>query len=87
MELIFIAMLLGLLPAYIALGKGRNFLGWWLYGTTLFIFAMFHALAIKPAEKNLLFYGMRYCPHCDKAIEIDSTKCKHCEREVEPSDK
>jgi hypothetical protein len=84
MELIFIAMLLGLLPAYIASAKGKNFLLWWFYGTFLFVFAIFHAIAMKPAEENLIFYGRRYCPHCEKIVDVGATSCEHCGKEIEP---
>lgn len=84
MELIFVALLLGLLPAYIATGKGRNFLVWWIYGAVLLPFAIFHAIAMRPAEKNLVFYGMRYCPHCRKTIKIESTECEYCHGKLEP---
>ncbi len=83
MEIVFIALLLGLLPAYIASAKGRNFLLWWLYGTTLFVFAIFHAIAMKPAEKNLNFYGKRYCPHCRQITDLDAPVCTHCGQEIE----
>lgn len=86
MELIIIALLLGMIPAYIASAKGKNFLLWWLYGTVLFAFAIIHAIAAKPAEKNLIHYGMRYCPHCQKPIRIDSTSCNYCGAGVEPLD-
>jgi hypothetical protein len=84
MELIIIMLLLGLLPATIAMGKGRNFLLWWLYGSVLFIFAIFHAIAAKPAERNLIFYGRRYCPHCEQIIEVDARTCLHCQQAVPP---
>lgn len=78
MELIFIAILMGLLPAYIAMGKGKNFLLWWVYGTLLFIVAIFHAIMMKPAEKNLHYYGRRYCPHCEKIVDRDALVCEYC---------
>ena len=84
MELFIFALLLGMFPAYIASAKGRNFLLWWLYGTVLFIFAIFHAIALKPAEKNLIYYGMRYCPHCEKPIKLEAVSCHYCSREVTP---
>ena len=87
MEIFFIAILLGLLPAYIASAKGKNFLLWWLYGTVLFVFAIFHAIVMEPEEKNLIFYGRRYCPHCKKIIKIEDTLCGHCGGEVVPLEK
>ena len=33
---LLIGAVLGLIPAAIAANKGRNFVGWWIYGTLLF---------------------------------------------------
>lgn len=84
MELVILLLLLGLLPAAVALGKGRNFLLWWLYGILLLPFAIFHAIAMKPAERNLIFYGRRYCPHCELIIDVQATRCEHCQQDVPP---
>jgi len=48
MEILIIAVLLGLVPAYIAQKKGRSFVGWWIYGALLFIVALPHALIMDP---------------------------------------
>ena len=47
MELLIISVFLGLIPAAIAHGKGRSFVGFWIYGALLFIVALPHALLIK----------------------------------------
>jgi len=39
-------MIIGLIPAAIAQGKGRSFLGWWLFGALLFIVALPCALIV-----------------------------------------
>ena len=39
-----VALLLGLLPAYLAYRKGRNFWTWWLFGASLFPVALFMAI-------------------------------------------
>ena len=57
MELIFIAAILGLIPAFIAKGKGRDFISWWFYGALLFIVAIIHSILLKdnkqmPLEKS-----------------------------------
>jgi len=51
---IFIALLAGLLPAYLAKRKGRNFYDWWVFGAVLFPVALVVVLLIKPrlAEKQ-----------------------------------
>lgn len=48
-----VLMLLALIPASMAEGKGLSFFRWYIYGLTLFPFAMFHAIIIyeKPLEE------------------------------------
>ena len=50
MEILLIAVLIGLIPASIARNKGRSFGLWWLYGSLLFIIALPHALIMKSLE-------------------------------------
>lgn len=50
MEVLVICAIIGLIPAFIASSKGRNFVLWWLYGAALFIIALIHSLVIKSAE-------------------------------------
>jgi hypothetical protein len=47
-----IALFLGLIPAYIADSKGRNFFLWWLYGWMLFLVALIHSLVMKPKTRK-----------------------------------
>lgn len=77
MEFFFILLLLGLLPAYIAMNKGRNFLLWWVYGTLLFIIAIFHAIMLKPTAAYLEEIGLRYCPECEKIVKLVDPDCPH----------
>lgn len=44
LSFLILAILIGLIPAAIAQKKGRNFLGWWLFGALLFIVALPAAL-------------------------------------------
>ena len=52
------ATLIGLVPAFIAKSKGRNFILWWIYGIGLFIIAIIHVFVIKSTnqqnEKDML---------------------------------
>jgi hypothetical protein len=48
MEIIVIAVLIGLIPAFIAQKKGRSFVGWWIFGGALFIVALPVILMMKP---------------------------------------
>jgi len=77
MELFFVLLLLGLLPAYIAMNKGRNFLLWWAYGTVLFLIAIFHAIMLKPTAAYLEEIGLRYCPECKKIVKHVDPECPH----------
>jgi len=47
---LLIAVIIGLIPAAIAAGKGRSFLAWWLYGAMIFIVALPHALLLRRAK-------------------------------------
>jgi cytochrome c-type biogenesis protein len=48
---VFVALLfLGLLPAFLAHRKGRNFITWWFFGSTLFPVALPMALMLQPEQ-------------------------------------
>ncbi|HUZ73397.1 MAG TPA: hypothetical protein VMU87_10445 [Stellaceae bacterium] len=46
MGIVAVLVLIGLVPAAVASSKGRSFVGWWIYGSLLFIVALPHALMI-----------------------------------------
>ncbi len=46
--LIIGVLVVGLIPAFIARSKGRSFVGFWIYGTLLFVVALPHALLAGP---------------------------------------
>ena len=46
------AVFLGLIPAFIARRKGRNFYDWWFFGAALFPVALVMALSPKPENKT-----------------------------------
>lgn len=70
--LVFV-LLIALIPAGIAKGKGRSFFAWWVYGILLWIVALIHSIALPP---------VRVCPHCAEAIKPEAKVCPHCQREV-----
>jgi uncharacterized paraquat-inducible protein A len=87
MEVFLLAVLLGLIPAVIAKGKGRSFGLWWFYGAALFIVALPHSLIMKAniqaIEDQQLSEGMQKCRHCAEFIKADAKVCRYCGRDVQ----
>jgi HEAT repeat protein len=74
---------LGIIPARIAERKGRSGFGWWIYGTTLFVVALPHALILKEKDDAAEFIDkFRPCPSCSKTIRSDAGFCRFCKHAV-----
>ena len=90
MEIFVLIVLVGLIPAAIAHAKGHHFIGWWIFGSLLFIVALPMALLAKPdrdaLERRTMYEkGMRKCPGCAELIPCEAAVCRFCGRDVEPA--
>ena len=73
----------GLIPAFIANSKGRNFYLWWVYGFLIFGVALIHSLIIKETEAHQLKHGMKRCPHCAELVKRKAHVCRYCGKELD----
>ncbi len=81
-----ISFILALIPAMIALDKGRDFSLWWLYGLHLWLVAIAHALLLRPLPPVQMQPNpeqqLRVCPHCGEINRGTATSCRHCDRDL-----
>jgi hypothetical protein len=78
---------LGVIPAMIAERKGRRGFVWWIYGTTLFVFALPHALILDELIDPDADPEFRTCPFCTRSIRFEARRCRYCKRAVPPAER
>jgi hypothetical protein len=69
--ILFISILLGLIPAFIARSRGRSFIIWWIVGALLPLIAIVISLFLKDKNKQ-------QCNFCKEYIHRDAVVCPRC---------
>lgn len=89
MEYLLIAIVIGLVPAFIAKAKGHSFFVWWVYGALVFIIALPMALLLKTDQDAIkereAVEGLKRCPYCAETIRAEAIVCRFCNRNLQQS--
>ena len=83
MEYLFIALLLGVIPAMIAKNKGKEFFVWYIYGVFLFLIALIHSIVIKEnkeiiEDRQMEDGTIKKCEFCAELIKTEAKVCRFC---------
>ncbi len=65
--------------AMIADHKGRNVMGWFVFGLVLWPFAI---IAIFLEDNRSLNKARWPCPHCAELVLVKAKVCPHCQRDI-----
>lgn len=78
-----LSVIVGFITAGVAKSKGRNYLGWWIYGVFFSVIALVHAILVSPSDSDP---NSRKCPFCAERIKAEATVCRYCSRELSPKE-
>lgn len=83
MEIFLGAVLLGLIPGFIARHKGRSFWAWWFFGALLWIVAFPVSLFLKRdtevlRERELQGGHKKRCSECAETVKAEAVVCRYC---------
>ena len=83
-RLILINILIGLLVAIIAQGKGHPFLRWWINGAIWGPLGLIYVIFLKRREMpNTAQENQVACPHCGKMVLVNLSPCPYCEKKID----
>ena len=89
-DMVLILLGLALIPAFIASGKGRSFVLWYIYGVCLLIVAIPHSIIISKTteqkDRALKSAGYVECPYCKEPVKAGAVVCPRCRRELPQPD-
>jgi hypothetical protein len=89
MEILVVAIIIGIIPGMIAEKKGYNRWGWWLFGAVAFIVALPAALLLpkKPGaiDREARSEGKVPCPQCGEYIMPTAKICRYCHNKTAPT--
>lgn len=89
-DMVLILLGLALIPAFIASGKGRSFVLWYIYGVCLLIVAIPHSIIISKTleqkDKELKSAGYVECSYCKEPVKAGAVVCPRCRRELPQPD-
>ncbi len=76
--ILLFAFSIGILPAFIALKRKKNFFLWWIYGSLLFPVALAHLYLLEKGFPLLRSSGTKRCGFCRSVVDYNATHCGHC---------
>lgn len=84
---IVIWIVMAIIVCVVALNRGRNGFGWFVYGLLIWPVALINVLVIPPLNERVETRAIeagdsKRCPHCAEIIRAQANVCRYCGRDV-----